>query len=309
MFLYHIAVSDTFGFLQFLDDMGGNKLRDAVTQTIPLQEILTLRIFIAYLQSQLPRIRSELVQALQAMLELFPAKGFHCTAVAEVESRFKEIIDNLGSGLDSITGAIQYLESQRAITEAESISRLTELAFLFIPLSFAAALFSMQVRELAQPPPVAYFVAFALSLSVSTYTLRLLARSLWAQQKKEGILAKVRNHHHRPAGVLVSNREVAAWVFHRVATSSLAFPRRARFFCLLVQAKVREAYQRLPKTFVVITMLLGCILLAPSLGVLWTRQIAIGLRIGLTFVITLCTSCFIALVIRIARPTPVEVDD
>ncbi|RAR04102.1 mg2+ transporter -like zinc transport protein [Stemphylium lycopersici] len=43
---------------------------------------------------------------------------------------------------------IQIVDSRRSIAEAESISKLTELAFVFIPLSFVASLFSMEIREL-----------------------------------------------------------------------------------------------------------------------------------------------------------------
>jgi hypothetical protein len=70
------------------------------------------------------------------------------------------------------------LESKRGIEEAESVSRLTELAFLFIPTTFAASLFSMQVRELAEnPPPVyAFIITAVVTVSVS-YMLRLVQRS------------------------------------------------------------------------------------------------------------------------------------
>ena len=48
------------------------------------------------------------------------------------------------------------LESKRDIEEAEGVSRLTELAFFFIPTTFAASLFSMQVWELEESPPPVY---------------------------------------------------------------------------------------------------------------------------------------------------------
>ena len=37
------------------------------------------------------------------------------------------------------------VESQKAITEAEEVSKLTKLAFLFIPLTFVAGLCGMNV--------------------------------------------------------------------------------------------------------------------------------------------------------------------
>ena len=43
----------------------------------------------------------------------------------------------------SLRTTMSLIESRRAISEAESVTKLTELAFLFIPLSFAASFFSM----------------------------------------------------------------------------------------------------------------------------------------------------------------------
>ncbi|KAK4131678.1 hypothetical protein BT67DRAFT_436139 [Trichocladium antarcticum] len=76
------------------------------------------------------------------------------------------------------TADMSLLESKRGIAEAESVSRLTELAFLFIPLTFAASLFSMQLRELdANPPPVYAFVIAAAATVAASYGLRLVQRS------------------------------------------------------------------------------------------------------------------------------------
>ncbi|KAF2728752.1 hypothetical protein EJ04DRAFT_388795, partial [Polyplosphaeria fusca] len=40
------------------------------------------------------------------------------------------------------------LETKRSVEQAESIGRLTFLAFLFLPLSFTAAIFGMNFREI-----------------------------------------------------------------------------------------------------------------------------------------------------------------
>ena len=46
----------------------------------------------------------------------------------------------------SLQSTLTLLESKRGISEAESVKKLTELAFLFIPLSFTASFFSMPVN-------------------------------------------------------------------------------------------------------------------------------------------------------------------
>ena len=45
----------------------------------------------------------------------------------------------------SLHAAISLIESIRGIAEAEGVSKLTELAFIFIPLSFSASFFSMPI--------------------------------------------------------------------------------------------------------------------------------------------------------------------
>ncbi|KAF2733252.1 hypothetical protein EJ04DRAFT_276216 [Polyplosphaeria fusca] len=52
----------------------------------------------------------------------------------------------LDRSFQAIMSSMSIIESERAITQGVAITRLTELAFFFIPLSFAATFFSMQVH-------------------------------------------------------------------------------------------------------------------------------------------------------------------
>lgn len=47
-----------------------------------------------------------------------------------------------------LMSSISIFESQKAIQQAEDMARLTSLAFLFVPLSFATSLFGMNFKEL-----------------------------------------------------------------------------------------------------------------------------------------------------------------
>ncbi|KAL8943781.1 MAG: hypothetical protein Q9211_000864 [Gyalolechia sp. 1 TL-2023] len=78
----------------------------------------------------------------------------------------------------SLMTAMSLVESKRGISEAESVTKLTELAFFFIPLTFAASLFSMQVKELdADTTSVGVFFGVALTITACSYVLRLAIRS------------------------------------------------------------------------------------------------------------------------------------
>lgn len=69
------------------------------------------------------------------------------------------------------------LDSSRGIAEARTMARLTELAFVFIPLTFASSLFSMQVTELEAGISFWVFALTALGLGVVTYVSRNLLQS------------------------------------------------------------------------------------------------------------------------------------
>jgi hypothetical protein len=282
--------------------MRGDTARATASVTAPLETILSKRTFIANLESRLSSLRPEVTQDLRALLDLFPKETAHKTAALQVETRFQEIVQDLNESLNSITGALQFMESQRAIMEAESISRLTELAFLFIPLSFAAALFSMQVQELSQPPPVAHFVAFALPLSATTYALRALARSSWVHRKKEETLANARRSYSLPPGARIGNRAILA--------ETLPEPIAVIAFFLSIAALVEQIpvrhYLGSRWTLLTVLILVPC-MLVPSLAVLWTRSIGTGLKIGLTFAIILCSGCLALLVLLTVSSTRAEI--
>ncbi|KAF2112533.1 hypothetical protein BDV96DRAFT_579863 [Lophiotrema nucula] len=69
------------------------------------------------------------------------------------------------------------LESKRSIKEAESVTRLTELAFIFIPLTFVSSLFSMQIQELSNGVPLRTFIIAAVVAIFVLYGTRIWIRS------------------------------------------------------------------------------------------------------------------------------------
>ena len=69
---------------------------------------------------------------------------------------------------------MQFAESRRSINEAKTVTRLTELAFVFVPLYFCASLFSMSVYELQNGVPIWTFVVTAFAMVFLAYGVRLL---------------------------------------------------------------------------------------------------------------------------------------
>jgi hypothetical protein len=92
----------------------------------------------------------------------------------------------------SLLAEMQIVDSRKSITEAESISKLTELAFVFIPLSFVASLFSMQVHELDGGVPLYQFALVAMGFVVVAYVVRLSIRSSHLIDYKNDTVSQIR---------------------------------------------------------------------------------------------------------------------
>lgn len=58
----------------------------------------------------------------------------------------KEMRSEVKETSNALTATMSIIESERAISEAGSVARLTELAFLFVPLSFSASIYGMQMK-------------------------------------------------------------------------------------------------------------------------------------------------------------------
>ena len=78
----------------------------------------------------------------------------------EVEAILKDLNDKtiqlkvrLDEAYAALRSDMQFTESRRSIEETKSLSKLIELAFLFIPLSFICSLFSMSISELQSGVP------------------------------------------------------------------------------------------------------------------------------------------------------------
>jgi hypothetical protein len=90
--------------------------------------------------------------------------------VARVKTRLDEAYADLRVDM-------QFNESRRSMNETQTVTRLTELAFVFIPLSFCASLFSMSIRELDEGVPVWIFIITAITVVTIAYGVRILVGS------------------------------------------------------------------------------------------------------------------------------------
>ncbi|KAK6533349.1 hypothetical protein TWF694_002299 [Orbilia ellipsospora] len=113
-------------------------------------------------------------------------------------SRFRShTVERTDRAFQGLMSFMSIIESQGAIAEASSVGKLTELAFVFIPVSFAATFYSMQIEDLK--PSLEKFILLALILLFLAYSFRLFIRGrVWNALKqlvkapiyRSGLIAK-----------------------------------------------------------------------------------------------------------------------
>ena len=79
-----------------------------------------------------------------------------------------------------LVSSMQLIESQKGIIQAGQVQRLTQLAFLFIPISLLAAVFGMNVAEYKIPSKI--WVFFLIAAVLFGVTCFMLSRQVWTGQ-------------------------------------------------------------------------------------------------------------------------------
>ena len=79
-----------------------------------------------------------------------------------------------------LVSSMQLIESQKGIVQAGQVQCLTQLAFLFIPISLLAAVFGMNVAEYKNPPNI--WVFFLIAAVLFGVTCFMLSRQVWMRQ-------------------------------------------------------------------------------------------------------------------------------
>lgn len=107
--------------------------------------------------------------------------------LADLERMLNKRIQNLQLKMTNV----QIEESRTAIRQAETVKRLTTLAFIFIPISATCSAFGMNIQELADRPPpvwVSLFVMLGVTLTTIVCSLKTTHNVLWAISRSLGPL-------------------------------------------------------------------------------------------------------------------------
>ena len=135
------------------------------------------------------------------------------TSLSDVEGRIAKIQELATKTHKSLIANVAIMESKRAIASSENIAKITELSFVFIPLTFSASVFSMQVRELkdAHASLLSFFL-LASGLVLALYGLRLMIRSSSIITLLDKCRNQVRADAKLQQGASIPTRSFVIWV-------------------------------------------------------------------------------------------------
>ena len=132
----------------------------------------------------------------------------------DLQTEGEDLMKKIARCHSGLRADMSLLESRRGIAEAESVARLTELAFIFIPLTFVAGLFSMQIKELQSGVPVTTFVTAAVIVTVLIYSFRIIVNAGPIQRAKRTITTHARTMHKLGPNDSVSLFEWLKFIFY-----------------------------------------------------------------------------------------------
>ncbi|KAJ5981769.1 Mg2+ transporter protein CorA-like/Zinc transport protein ZntB [Penicillium canescens] len=279
--LLRIVRQDTLTLLRQLQQVL-DEIEIEILDDTKMEDRLGLwRQVISRAQRELPELKSSMEPFIEFLIKVHPLNSpMEVAAIrSEVTQGFDELWKNIDHMLDrlqgisaSLTSNMGLLDSRRSIDEAHAVARLTELAFIFVPLSFASSVFGMQIEPFANPVPIRNFFVVAIIVTSFAYLMRMTMRSHWLIDLKAAVKHDVRRYAERN-GQPVQPRSlpmllIIQWIGIRLGISiAKACKWTAKRTCLIAK-KVWAVFG-----FIITFALLNGVASAIPIAVLWTREL------------------------------------
>ena len=178
--LLKIVENDTRIFLRSLEWVLDDICNDSLDEFILTRRLSDWRKLMNEFEKEVPAISERLEHFVHFIFgsngnKMLPAQVNE--VVQNVRKNVARVKTRLDEAYADLRVDMQFNESRRSMNETQTVTRLTELAFVFIPLSFCASLFSMSIHELDEGVPVWIFIITALTMVTIAYGVRLLVGS------------------------------------------------------------------------------------------------------------------------------------
>lgn len=97
---------------------------------------------------------------------------------AHLSARTERILASLRDAEALLMNRAMICEAEKTMAQAQQVTKLTQLAFVFIPLSFTATLFGMNVKPIEESATVPLWLWFAISVPVLGLSIAVM---LWGE--------------------------------------------------------------------------------------------------------------------------------
>jgi hypothetical protein len=120
--------------------------------------------------------------------------------------------------IDLLRTELDVIESKRNIEQTENVNKLTELAFVFIPLGYCTGLFAVPFREVeGSAPSIGVFIGVSLAFMSTAYVFRLFITSGYYSNARMRNYEIIRQYAQQPEGAPIRTRMVVLWMLSRTA--------------------------------------------------------------------------------------------
>lgn len=293
--LFQTIHQDTSTLLGVLNQILSDIEVDILDDTKMEDRLASWRQLISKAEGELLELKTSTKSFVAFLGFKFPAETSAATSddkpgiIRDVVDLFQEIdqmLTKLRHASTSLTSNMGLLDSRRSIDEAHAVTRLTELAFLFIPLSFSSSIFGMEIEPFKDPVPLWNFFVVAISVTAFAYLMRLTMRSQWLGNLKQSVKQDVRRYAEQN-GMPVQVRSLSMLLLLQWFGSILERSSKATWSWIGRKGRMAGiGLWRVVGFPVTLTLLIGTVAVAP-IAVLWTRDIDRGVQGAVTFVIIL----------------------
>lgn len=227
--LFAIIHRDTLKTLGIMDEALTEIGREILDDSLIQQRLISWRLLLERFGVELRALELSLRNTANFIATVTPAKkhGYDeeqpntpNAMTGLLEQGVAEIVrlqQRTSNSYQSLMTNMSIVESKRGIAEAEGVSKLTELAFFFIPLTFSASIFSMQVKELQNNNiSVSTFVTLAVVVTLLSYALRLFIRSQPFTRRRLEWLQEIRADAALSPNTPIPTTTCITWLWRRL---------------------------------------------------------------------------------------------
>lgn len=301
--LLDIIRRDTLTLLQHLRQILDEVEVDILDDTKMEDRLALWRQIIHRAQRELPELKSSLdplrnfgltVTPLNVSTDPSTELGRSIQKYQKLSHDIDQMIERLRTTSASLTSNMGLLESRRSIDEAHAVTRLTELAFIFIPLSFSTSIFGMQIEPFANPVPLWKFFVVAICVTTFSYLMRMTMRSQWLTRLKAEVKYDVRRYAEKH-GQPVQSRSlpmflILQWLGNRLGLSIVNVVKWIFKECIWIGKGIWHLFG-----FVILfVLLIGAISVIP-IAVICSRDLETGIKVPVSLSIVGIACCIAGL--------------